>query len=53
MERLSIYVPENKREQKPLERISKLAEKQDRSLNYVIIQAILEYVQREEKKSRG
>lgn len=53
MERLSIYVPENKRSQKPLERISKLAQKQDRSVNYVIIQAILEYVERAERKPRG
>jgi len=52
MDRISIYVPQNKRNQKPLERISKVARKQDRSLNYVVIQAILEYVEREEKRPR-
>ena len=50
MDRISIYVPQNKREQKPLERISEVARRQDRSLNYVVIQAILEYVEREEKR---
>jgi predicted transcriptional regulator len=52
MDRISIYVPQNKRDEKPLERIAKVAKRQDRSLNYVVIQAILEYVQREEKKVR-
>lgn len=51
MDRISIYVPQNKREHKPLERISKVAQRQDRSLNYVVIQAILEYVEREEKRA--
>lgn len=50
MDRISIYVPQSKRNQKPLERISKVAQNQDRSLNYVVIQAILEYVEREEKR---
>lgn len=52
MDRISIYVPQSKRSQKPLERINKVAKKQDRSLNYVVIQAILEYVEREEKKRK-
>lgn len=50
MERISIYVPRSKREQKPLERLARLAKKRDRSLNYMVIQAILEFVEREEKK---
>lgn len=52
MDRISIYVPQSKRGQKPLERLSKVAKKKDRSLNYVVIQAILDYVEREEQKPR-
>jgi len=52
MDRISIYVPLNKRDQKPLERLAKVAKKQDRSMNYVIIQAILNYVEHEEKPAR-
>ncbi len=48
--RISIYVPKSKQGDKPLERLHKLAEAQDRSLNYMIVQAILDYVNREEKK---
>lgn len=48
--RISIYVPKNKQADKPLERLYKLAEKQDRSLNYMVVQAVIEYVEREEKK---
>jgi len=52
MDRISIYVPQNKRKLQPLERLAKVAKKQDRSLNYVIIQAILNYVEHEEKKAK-
>jgi predicted transcriptional regulator len=49
-DKLAFYVPQSKREQKPIERLIKLAKKQDRSVNYLVIQAILEYVEREERK---
>mgnify|MGYP002622800359 CR=1 FL=1 len=48
--RISIYVPKDKQRLKPLERLHALGQKQDRSLNYMIVQAVLEYVKREEKK---
>lgn len=48
--RISIYVPKDKQKEKPLERLFKMGQKQDRSLNYMIIQAVQDYVEREEKK---
>ncbi len=48
-DKLSIYIPVNKQIRQPLERLQKLARKQDRSLNHMVVQAILEYVEREER----
>jgi len=53
MDKLSIYVPQRYRQQQPIERLTKLARKRDRSVNYLVVQAILEFVDREEKKERG
>ncbi len=50
MDILSIYVPKEKQKQKPIERLKKLAAKKDRSVNYLVVQAIIEYVDRESKK---
>ncbi len=33
-----------------LDRLRKLSEKRDRSLNYLVVEAIIEYLEREEKK---
>ena len=51
-ERISIYVPQSKQKQRPLERLYKIARSRDRSLNYMIIQAILDFVRREERKRK-
>ena len=51
MDKLSIYVPKDKMTLKPIERIQKLAQKRDRSVNYMVVQAIIDYVEREEKKT--
>jgi len=48
--RISIYVPKSKQKERPLERLYKLGQDRDRSLNYMIVQAVLDYVKREEKK---
>jgi predicted transcriptional regulator len=53
MDKLSIYVPQEKRQHQPIERLTKLARKRDRSVNYLVVQAILDYVEREEKSSNG
>jgi predicted transcriptional regulator len=47
---LSIYIPKSKLEKNPIERLDRLAEKVDRSINYLVVEAILQYLDREEKK---
>jgi predicted transcriptional regulator len=46
---LSVYISRTKAERKPIERLAKLAKKRDRSMNYLIVEAILEYLERSEK----
>lgn len=48
--KLSIYIPDSKIQQRPVERLLKLGEKRDRSVNYLAVEAILEYLDREERK---
>ncbi|MCK4394825.1 hypothetical protein KAX17_18150 [Candidatus Bipolaricaulota bacterium] len=50
LDKLSIYIPQSKMAQKPVERLMKLADKKDRSINYLVVEAILDYLKREEKK---
>lgn len=50
MDKISIYVPLNKIQHRPVERLIALADKLDRSVNYLVVEAILEYLKREEKK---
>ena len=50
IDKLSIYVPQKHLDRKPIERLQKLGQKHDRSVNYLVVQAILEFVEREEKK---
>jgi len=47
---LSIYIPQSKQGQKPIERLDKLGKKRDRSINYLVVEAIMEYLKREERK---
>lgn len=49
-DKISIYIPESKNEQKPVERLAKLAEKKDRCVNHLVVEAILQYLRREEAK---
>ena len=49
-DKLSIYIPQKKTEEKPVERLIRLGNKKDRSINYMVVEAILEYLEREEKK---
>jgi len=50
MGKLSIYIPQGKLGQRPVERLMSLGEKRDRSVNYLVVQAILDYLDRQEKK---
>ena len=49
LDKLSIYVPQKKMEEKPVERLIRLSDKRDRSINYLVVEAILEYLDSEEK----
>ncbi len=51
LDKLSIYIPQKKMEEKPVERLINLGEKRDRSINYLVVDAILQYLKREENKS--
>ena len=48
--KLSIYIPQKKMEEKPVERLIRLGNKKDRSINYLVVEAIIDYLRREEKK---
>ena len=51
LDKMSIYVPQTKIAKKPVERLIKLGEKRDRSVNYLVVEAILQYLNREEPKN--
>lgn len=50
LDKLSIYIPQKKMEEKPVERLIRLSDKRDRSINYLVVDAIVQYLDREEKK---
>jgi len=50
LDKLSIYIPQKEMEEKPVERLIRLGNKKDRSINYMAVEAILEYLEREERK---
>ena len=51
LDKISIYIPQAKLEHRPVERLIKLGDKRDRSVNYLVVEAIIEYLNREEKKA--
>lgn len=51
--KLVVYFPQERLKERPVERLEKLAKKRDRSVNYLIVQAILEYLEMEEEKKSG
>lgn len=48
LDKISIHVPQEKMKNKPVERLIKLSEKKDRSIDDLVVDAILQYVDREE-----
>jgi predicted transcriptional regulator len=44
---ISLYIPERAQEQKVIERLIRLGRKRDRSVNYLVVEAILQYLDRE------
>ena len=49
-DKLSIYIPKTKMALKPVERLVKLGQRMDRSVNYLVVEAILQYLDREEAR---
>jgi len=47
---ISVYVPEKAQKLQVVDRLRELGEKRDRSLNYLIVEAIVQYLDREERK---
>ena len=45
---VTIYIPQKHRDQDVLKRLQKLAKQKDRSVNYLAVQALVEYLEREE-----
>jgi len=50
MGKISIYIPQTKRDEKIVERLIKLGAKLDRSVNYLVVSALMEFLEREEAK---
>jgi len=46
---LAIYIPKPMQSLRPIMRLNKLAKVKDRSVNYLICDAIIQYLEREEK----
>ena len=44
---ISLYVPEKAQQVNVIRRLMKLGEKRDRSVNYLVVEAILQYLDRE------
>ncbi len=47
---ISVYIPEKAQKLQVVDRLHKLGEKRDRSLNYLVVDAIVQYLDREERK---
>ena len=50
MEKMSIHVPTANQPLKLVERLIKLGEKDERSVNFLLVKAIIEFLDREETK---
>lgn len=49
-ERLSIHIPQTALARRPVERLMKMGSERDESVNYLVVKAILEFLEREEKE---
>lgn len=50
-DKLSIYIPQGKIGRQPVERLINLGKKKDRSVNYLVVEAIIEYLDKEETRN--
>ena len=51
LDKLSIYIPQGKIENQPVERLIRLGKKKDRSVNYLVVEAIIEFLDKEEARN--
>jgi predicted transcriptional regulator len=51
MDKLSIYIPQRRMDEEPVQRLIRLGQSRDRSVNYLVVEAIVQYLDREENKS--
>jgi len=49
-EKLSVYVPLSRQDENIVERLIKLGAKKDRSVNYLVVEALVQYLKSEEAK---
>lgn len=49
-DKLSIYIPQEKRRERPIERLAQLGKRRKCSVNWLTVEAILSFLKREEKK---
>ncbi|MEE8593430.1 MAG: hypothetical protein V3T03_04820 [Candidatus Bipolaricaulota bacterium] len=50
-DKLSIYIPQGKIANQPVERLIRLGKKKDRSVNYLVVEAIIEFLDKEETRN--
>ena len=50
-DKLSIYIPQGKIRNQPVERLIRLGKKKDRSVNYLVVEAIIEFLDKEEARN--
>ena len=48
LDKMSIYIPDTKINQRLVERLKTLGKQRDRSVNYLVVEAIMQYLDREE-----
>jgi len=49
-DKILIYIPQKKMAEKLVQHLIKLGDKRDRSVNYLVVEAVLQYLKREEAK---
>ena len=52
LNKLAVYIPQSKRTADIGKRLLKLAKKKDRSINHLVVEAILDYLDREERRKQ-
>lgn len=50
MDKISIYISQARQEEQIVERLIKLGAKRDRSVNYMVVESLVQYLKREEAK---